>query len=98
MSGELILMQSEIKQVCPRCGIKQIEINKVIRYQPSVGNHLSPDQTYSRICQHAKGDGCINSSKTVLKSETLEGMNIPFSPKLDYTKMAKEILSDLKKN
>lgn len=54
-----------------------------------------PDVQYTRICKHAKFEGCINSSTTVVPSETFEERSQGLWNTDLYMDMAKEITKDL---
>lgn len=54
-------MNDEI--ICPVCGIKKINGNFYFDFTLKTSNPQpsTPDSVYSRVCQYAKQDGCINS-------------------------------------
>lgn len=50
-----------------------------------------PDKLYTRVCKNAKREGCINSSRTIIPSETFEARAKDFQNLEPYMKMVQEI-------
>ncbi len=60
---------------CPVCGITKTGntfLTSFDRLKHREIGSLTPEATYTRICQYAKKEGCINTCKIIDENETFE--------------------------